>query len=361
MSQFLIYPQRVTQTYSRFDSSAKTLDACSSRLYSIRDSLRHSSSLSVFAGPLGTIAGQVGQQSNSVKKMKMTLNSCLMLYNNAENNCLGSSSGIRVPGSGAPVPPIGPRVVPPGKKWGHWGDVHWWSWKDTWSVIGSFGIIGSGIGVIGELITGGKSAKKYLNAGKNLSKFVGNVAKAASEPSFDWRTLIGFNKVIKPDTPKTLFGALGKELDKYNMGNATKVSDKIAVGAKWAGSILTVATTAYDNFTDAGNSTGRAIAETIGESAVKIGGGILISAGVTAVLAAAGAVGAPAVVVGGITVGVTWGINRLSEAVTGKNAAEFISDTVIDGSIAVGKAVGKAVSSAGKKISGWWNKTFKFH
>jgi hypothetical protein len=198
--------------------------------------------------------------------------------------------------------------------------------------------------VIYDAATGAVSAKTYLSAAKGVVKVTEKVAKGFSKNSFDW---LGLSSSSLEKTGTSLGEELGKAIDKYNFGKATTTADKVAVVAKWVGSVLTVATTAYDNFTDTteNNSTARKLAETVGESAVKIGGGILIGAAVSAVL---GTVGAPALVVGGVTVAATWAINKGFEAVTGKDAAEFISDTVLDQLESVAK-------KAGEVISGWWS------
>ena len=75
----------------------------------------------------------------------------------------------------------------------------------------------------------------------------------------------------------TFIENLQKQVDKLKWSKADKVGDKIAVGAKWAGYGLTLLTTGYDNFTDESNTTfGRKLAETIGETGVKIGEGIVL-------------------------------------------------------------------------------------
>lgn len=229
-----------------------------------------------------------------------------------------------------------------------------WDWSDTWKLVGQVGIIGSIVSTIGGLATGGISVRTGLQAAKDTAKVVGNIAKSVSETgsAFDWKYLWGINE----------------KFSKTNVGNVKTTSSKVATGAKWAGHILTGIITTYDNFTDTteNNSTGRKIAESIGESAVKIG----VTAGVSALI---GLTGAPVVVAGAATVLVTWGIDKICEAATGKDLAEFVSDTVLDKGAevlesvgdaagAVGKAVGKAVGSTAKKvtgaISGWWKKAF---
>lgn len=233
--------------------------------------------------------------------------------------------------------------------WDYWNDL------DVWKYITKAGVVGNVIGTIGSLLTKGEPVgKTVLNGLKGLSGIVGDIAKAVPKngASFDWKKLFG---IAASESGKMSFGEAFKEqLGKFSFGKATTVSDKIKVGAKWAGSVLTVATTAYDNFivNDEHNSTGRQIAETIGESAVKIGGGIIIGA-------VAGTVGAPAVVTGAITVGVAWAIDKGFEHFTGKGAAEWISDTVLDTGEKIIKNVGNAVGDAAKKVgdavSGWWD------
>lgn len=230
-----------------------------------------------------------------------------------------------------------------------------WTTKDTLKVFEKGGIIGSGIYAAGTLIndirTGGVTAKTVLSMLKGGAGIVEKTAKGFSKNSFDW---LGLNTSVV-DTGRKSFGeAMGDAVNKYSFGKATKVSDKVAVGAKWAGTVLTVATTGYDNFVNdtEGNSTGRKIAETIGESAVKIGGGIVIGSIATAALSV---VGAPAIVTGVVTVAATWAIDKAFEAVTGKGAAEFISDTVLDSASKLATKVGSAAKKAGNAISGWWN------
>lgn len=233
--------------------------------------------------------------------------------------------------------------------------IDWWTWDDTWNVIGEFGAAGGIISTFGSLFTGAVTVGNLIGFfGDGISTVGGIISSVADGEAIDW---LGF------DLEKIEFDPLKD----YDLGNVKTVGDKIKVGTKWASSILKVIGTGYENFTDPENTTERAILETIGESAVKIGGGMLIEGAVAAGLTALGVTAAPAVVTGLIAVGVTWGINTAFEAVTGKEAAEAISDFVIDGAKQVyefGKdavnAVGDAVSDFGETISGWWNSAFSF-
>lgn len=236
-----------------------------------------------------------------------------------------------------------------------------WSWEDTWKLAGKGGIVGSGISTVGGIITGGHSVSANLKTAKGAVKVAENIAKAIpnSKSSFNWKTLIGFNSDITKDTPKSFSKILGENVEKLKLGNAKIVSDKVAVGAKWSGKVLTAMITTYENFTDTSenNSIGRKVAESIGETAVKVGEELLIGAGVTAVFAAA-SVGAPVVVIGAVTVGVTWAVDKVCEAFTKKDVAELVSDAVLDVGEKVAKTVGKAAKKVTGAVSGWWEKTF---
>lgn len=237
-----------------------------------------------------------------------------------------------------------------------------WSWDDTWNAVDQFGIVGSAISSVGSAITGATTAESSLNGIKGSIKVAEKIADGLSDSKtgFDWKRLVGFEKAIKQDTPKKFREALKESFDDLSFGKAKEVSKKVSVGAKWAGHALTAITTTYENFTDTeeNNSTGRKIAESIGETTVKIGTDIAVGAAVTAGLAAVGVVGAPVVVVGAITVGVTWAVDKVFEATTGKDMAECLSDLVLDTGSKVVDGVGKAAKKVTGAISGWWNKTF---
>ncbi len=233
-------------------------------------------------------------------------------------------------------------------------------------IVGEFGIIGEIGSWINELVTGDGDLLTGAKAVKGLVGWSGDLLSWAFSEESDLGTLFGF---AMPDkVPGSFSDAIAAQVDKYiwpkgSMGKAVPISDKIDVVCKWAGAGMTVVTTGIENFTDPENSPERAFLETIGESAVKIGEGMLLSS----LLAMTGA---PVVVAGIGVVAATWAIDKGFELVTGKNAAEFISDTAIDfvGNVAdtisqgaemignaVSDAVGNAVSTVGEAVSGWWN------
>ncbi len=219
-------------------------------------------------------------------------------------------------------------------------------WEKIWDAVAEGGVVGPLIAIFGGLATGGvpKTTKDWGGILKKIVKSAGAAGKATTS-SFDLKTLLGLN--VDKKAGGTFIENLQKQVDKLKWSKADKVGDKIAVGAKWAGYGLTLLTTGYDNFTDESNTTfGRKLAETIGETGVKIGEGIVLAA-------VAGTLGAPAVLTGALTVGATWGIDYATKYLTKtfmgeeKDFAEFVSDAVLD-------TVGSKVKKAGKAIGGWW-------
>lgn len=240
----------------------------------------------------------------------------------------------------------------------------WLKWDDLWKFVSEAGFGGAIIGTIGQQLTGGNTAwqKRVLQVLSGAAKAGRGIAKGFTETGFDWKRLFGTN--VDVEEKLSFGGAIDKELSKYSFKNAETVGDKIAVGCKWAGTVLTVLTTGWDNYEEAGGQfTGRMVGETVIESGVKIVAGIGAGALATMLLP----VGAPAVIVGVTTVGITWAVDKVCEWATGgKNLAETISDGVMDFAESAkdhlekaGRSIGDAVSSAGKAISGWWNGLFR--
>lgn len=227
------------------------------------------------------------------------------------------------------------------------------SWENLWKMTDSAGTGGTTISIIGSIITGGKSWKTVLNAVKGIIKLIEKVTKELSSGnSFDWKVIFGLNRSSPLSKPSDV---IGKTFDDLNVGKAKNVYGKVSVIAKWAGHILTVMLTAYDNFTDKkeNNSFERKIAETVGESLVKIIQGILLGGGIVAGCVAVG-VSAPPVIA--VAAGVTL-ISIIADAVCekftkgNKNFAEWVSDNALDGC----KAVGERAKTVRGKINGWWN------
>ena len=333
--------RQLTSIAGRIQAAGSSLKADVPGIILIKNQIALSSqSAELLSGRVGLMGSTLGSISSVYEKTETALTS------------MKSATGAEAINGGGAT-----KTESEGNGLLHWDKVKWFSWSDLWKAVGSAGIVGSIVSGIGGIFTADGLAKKVLGAAKGAAKVTGTIAGAISKNSFDW---FGLASKASKDVPKTIWESLGKEADKYKLGKATNVSGKVAVAAKWAGGAVTVASTAYDNLVvnKEGNSTGRAIAETIGESAVKIVGGALITS-------AAAMLGGPAIVTAGVAVGATWLINRAFEAATGKDAAEAISDFVLDtgkalydGAKTVAQNVGNAISSAGKKIGGWWQRAW---
>ena len=239
-----------------------------------------------------------------------------------------------------------------------------WSWDDTWDVVGEFGPVGTGISSVGQFFTGGVTCKSVLKFAKGAADITGDVAKnISSNTSFDWKSLTN----LKPVQNETAGKVFSDAIDDYNFSKAPNTAGKVAVAAKWVGTGLTVATSAVDNYQeyrDGEISAVRSVAETVGESAVKVVTGVACKAAATAIVTGiATTVGAPAVAtaaaIGVVAVGISWAADKVCEAITGKDLAEATSDLVLDTAEKVGKAVGSAAKKVAGAVSGWWNKLWK--
>ena len=239
-----------------------------------------------------------------------------------------------------------------------------WSWDDTWDVVGEFGPVGTGVSAVGQFFTGGVSPKSVLKFTKGAVDIAGDVAKnLSSNTSFDWKSLTNI-KVVQNETAGKV---IGDAIDDYNFSKAPNTAGKVAVAAKWVGTAVTVATSAVDNYQEYKSgeiSVARSVAETVGESAVKVVTGVACKAAATAIVTGiAATVGAPAVAtaaaIGVVAVGISWAADKVCEAITGKDLAEATSDLVLDTAEKVGKAVGSAAKKVAGAVSGWWNKLWK--
>ena len=221
--------------------------------------------------------------------------------------------------------------------------------------IGEFGALGKGAGGVLDLLDGDKSnGEKAVDAGSASAGILGVIGSWMSQGMkkdeiMDY--LLGINeKVIPEDT--TFWNALKKEFSEYafensdDMTKAAKIGDRLSVGAKWAGGILSLAGNAFDNYeeySEEGISAGRAVAETVTETAVDIGTDAILTAGVTAGLAALGFTAAPALVVGGGVVLAKWGLDCLCENLWGKDFTETVSDGILD--------MGEAIADGAKDLA----------
>lgn len=248
-----------------------------------------------------------------------------------------------------------------------------WDWKKFGAqTLGSFGVIG---GATSLLLGKYDNAVDWLKGGKNLAKNAYDLARTwenyhkISRTGCDYRSNMlqrffglgknsGAKAVLRSGRASTastfgtrLYNNLHNQKGFFEQYNLKKGA---SAAFKWAGAGLTLASNAVSNFDPkSGNSTGRAIAETITETAVDLvkdwGVGLAVSAGVLAVAPAAPAVAIVAATAVATNV-IDFGVKKL----TGKSSTELISDLVLD----TGEKVGKFAVNAGKSVVSWSKNLF---
>ncbi len=215
--------------------------------------------------------------------------------------------------------------------------------------IGGSGVmIGSSVADIisGKDCTGGKYISGVLKSGVGVLKGLYGAKTALS----------GLEKVSVNDQIKALFG----------YGFTKKSGSDLSLGKEFSGgfntvsNILTFVSRAFNNaeeYESGKISEGRAIAETVVETGIKIAGGWAVKTGLALALGTPVGWGAVAVAAGAgaITVGANYLCKYLYKKVTGEemDIVEAASDFYIDTAAAIGKGakkVGDAVVGAAKSL-----------
>lgn len=221
-----------------------------------------------------------------------------------------------------------------------------------------FGFVGSTLAAVLKLITNAmdgideKDIWGLVGAGNGMvGKIAGLIDDMKEEKSLaallfgDMAKTMGEKLDFKPtDSLVTKWKKYFKDQKgDYGLGDKAKdlsTAGKVKVAAKYVGTAIDFALTAFDNKEEyGGEMTGRAWEETISETLVSAGEGLLIGGGVTLVMGA----GAPVVAVGVVTAGVTWAVDMgyrwISGSETGlvEDVSDFLCDNVFE---PVGNAVG---------------------
>lgn len=352
MSEILVKTNMMTQCVSNEQAVIKKLNNLASEIESIQRSLSFNvKSRARISNQLTTLTKATQSNAQHVLSLKNTLSNAASTYSATEKRISGNLTSAKAK--------VKSNTSVKGDTAEKNKSTPLWSWSDTWKLIGSAGIIGSVISTVGGIITNADTWREHplkaiLSTGKSISKVVEKVADASGS-SFDWGKLIGLNRKVVDKSSVSFISSLKDEIGKYSFGNAKSTAEKVKVSAKWAGVALTAATTVYDNFTDKteNNSLGRKIAESIGETTVTVGESLLVGVAVGAACA-----GAPAVVIGGVTVIATWAIDKGFEALTGNNAAECLSDFFLDNGGKFFKGIGDKAKQVTDSVTGWWKKAF---
>lgn len=239
--------------------------------------------------------------------------------------------------------------------------AEWWK-ELILGTIGNFGIFGKAF----ELITTGLTTGDSTDIGKLILDLIGSGASVGGKivdgeivdifGLFKTVDAIGFRENLAMQLEKF---KINSSYNSQNLTGAAKTANNIGAIAKWGGVALTAVSKFVGNAEEFNGDFGnwRMYAETIGETAVSVGTGILVTAGVGALLGAS----APAVLVGAIGTGIVAVGNWASESLFGVSVTEAVSDfaidtatAVVDGVKDIGKAIGDGFSNAGKAIASWF-------
>lgn len=395
MAEFMARPGELTGFAENINQYKVSLGSYSSTIYSIKSSLSYDvqSRLNI-ASALANAADNISSEKKAMGKISSSLATIANIYVAAEQNVIDNGTG-----KGKTENPNRPKITTiyntrPAVATADESEkgIDWIKYlkkigKGALDVLGKFGTygkmgalpiallkniidndgitgkdIGSTIKGMGNSIIGlcdeyDKTAGKWPLTTEDIKNLAGIVPyktiTAASEGA-GWVERLGCAGKTYLDTLKSEASPIvTKEL-----ADGTLVKDGVKTGTKvagWALSLIANGFSNYDEYSKGDISAERACAETVTETLVDIGKQAVIAAGVAAGCAAIG-VAAPAVVVGGIGVGVTVVADIVCEQITGKSVTETTSDFILDTASAVGEKISGATKASGQVISDWYDK-----
>lgn len=247
-----------------------------------------------------------------------------------------------------------------------------YGWKE---ILSGAGYIGTIYNLIND-IRDGKSWRDLAKTGVDTYRFLSGAAKTynnykkignavGTKTAMAWwaKNITGLKPLGRASTAKNPFTRFANNLTNKtspfnaqfkNIVNNFKGANGVGKAiASWGTVAVNGVLNWFSNKDEQANSNGtmsdgRVIAETITETvvdtALTYGTGIVVGAAVTAAL---GTVAAPGIVVVAASGAVVAGLNAGVKALTGKTTTEWISDTILD----TGEAIGSAVSNAAKNVS----------
>lgn len=170
---------------------------------------------------------------------------------------------------------------------------------------------------------------------------------AAISPGKGWAAGVSLGSmtlsVTESDVANLLSSKVGKAIISYGRSKS-----------KWVDRLCDTASSNYEEYKSGEISGARAVVETFMETAIEAGKGKLVNGLVKAAFTAICVTNPPGIVVTAAATVVTWGLDWVSEKLTGKKVTEAVSDFLIDTGEKVVKNVGKAVTTAKKKIGAAW-------
>lgn len=256
-----------------------------------------------------------------------------------------------------------------------------YGWKE---ILSGAGYIGTIYNLIND-IRDGKSWRDLAKTGVDTYRFLSGAAKTynnykkignavGTKTAMAWWTknITGLKPLGRASTAKNPFTRFANNLTNKtspfnaqfkNIVNNFKGANGVGKAvASWGTVAVNGVLNWFSNKDEQANSNGtmsdgRVIAETITETvvdtALTYGTGIVVGAAVTAAL---GTVAAPGIVVVAASGAVVAGLNAGVKALTGKTTTEWISDTILDTGEAIGSAVSNAAKNVSESIGSWFGK-----
>lgn len=256
-----------------------------------------------------------------------------------------------------------------------------YGWKE---ILSGAGYIGTIYNLIND-IRDGKSWRDLAKTGVDTYRFLSGAAKTynnykkignavGTKTAMAWwaKNITGLKPLGRASTAKNPFTRFANNLTNKtspfnaqfkNIVNNFKGANGVGKAvASWGTVAVNGVLNWFSNKDEQTNSNGtmsdgRVIAETITETvvdtALTYGTGIVVGAAVTAAL---GTVAAPGIVVVAASGAVVAGLNAGVKALTGKTTTEWISDTILDTGEAIGSAVSNAAKNVSESIGSWFGK-----
>ena len=329
--RFSINIDGTLQLASELDGQGQLLSTYKNVVQSVRNNCPGSGNTKrMLQNTLNSILNEMERERNIYNSISHVLEQNVSMYRTSEKNIATCQPGSSIKWSDTV------DVVVGGKEEATEDSI--FSWSDLWDIVGNAGVIGKAAGAVGTIVTGDWTPENILTSSKFISDIIGDgtdIVKGGTKVS--WKTLLGGEKALdglqKGSAWKT---SMNQQLvDDLGFNGAASTADKVKVGAKWAGNILTFGLNALDNYEEfEGQGTEgfiRGTKETIIETGVDIALGAAATAAVSAGLVALGVVGAPAVAVGVAAAGVTWAANAICKWATGgDDIGEVVANVVCD-------------------------------
>lgn len=256
-----------------------------------------------------------------------------------------------------------------------------YGWKE---ILSGAGYIGTIYNLIND-IRDGKSWRDLAKTGVDTYRFLSGAAKTynnykkignavGTKTAMAWwaKNITGLKPLGRASTAKNPFTRFANNLTNKtspfnaqfkNIVNNFKGANGVGKAvASWGTVAVNGVLNWFSNKDEQANSNGtmsdgRVIAETITETvvdtALTYGTGIVVGGAVTAAL---GTVAAPGIVVVAASGAVVAGLNAGVKALTGKTTTEWISDTILDTGEAIGSAVSNAAKNVSESIGSWFGK-----